>query len=125
MSEISTVYICSNCDNEHGTEWEAEECCQPEIWTMYKCCMCLKNHENKQLAEQCCDDSDIRCPNCTRDYSENDLNASAITVSGHCTVCNPLFSAQEEFEIKDLHHEKTGNHGSVSLGSSSIQGVVE
>ena len=120
MSKISKVYICSNCDNEHENDWEAEECCQPEIWTMYKCCACEDVHESSAEAEECCDDAEVRCPNCARDYAGSDINASAISVSGHCTVCNPLFPADKELEIKDLHYKNTGLHGSVALGASSV-----
>ena len=120
MSKISTVYICSSCDNEHENDWEAEECCQPEVWTMYKCCTCENTHESKTEAEECCDDFEVRCPNCARDYAESNINTSAITIAGHCTVCNPLFSVEKEIKIKDLHYAKTGLHGSVALGASSI-----
>lgn len=46
------VYKCSNCDEVHNTETEAQECCSP-IWA-YRCENCKEVHEDEDAAAECC-----------------------------------------------------------------------
>lgn len=47
-------YGCSRCDELYEREWDAEECCQPEVYAGYICSVCEKWHEKQEEAVACC-----------------------------------------------------------------------
>lgn len=44
------VWICGNCEEEHETQTDAEDCCADLI-----CMECDKVHDTQEKAEVCCD----------------------------------------------------------------------
>lgn len=106
--EIQSKWQCGECDELHDTEYEAEECCRLDVFEIWICPACGKDHDEKQAAIDCCPISAITCPSCLRDHSGNTLEQSAITVSGHCTTCNPLYTIEQQLAIEDLHWQVTG-----------------
>lgn len=108
---IKKLYQCSSCDDIHDHEFEAEECCQPEVYEVWQCSDCTKVHEEKARAESCCAVGRVKCPACARDYSPSEIAATAIEVAGHCQTCNPFFTPDQHHEIESQHELITGAHG--------------
>ncbi len=48
------MYQCSICDSTWETQYEAEECCQPEVFTVWMCGECDTEYDDKDHAEDCC-----------------------------------------------------------------------
>lgn len=52
--EAKRVWMCSVCETVHDNEYEAEECCPPEVWEMYQCPVCDETHDTEEEALECC-----------------------------------------------------------------------
>lgn len=119
MSEFKRLWQCGSCDGVHEYEYLAKECCKPDIHEVYGCIHCSNHHGEKSDAIKCCDVAgEERCPNCSRDYKGRDINAKAIQIAGHCTICNPLFTLDHRLAIEDMHRLQTGRVGDLRLGAS-------
>ncbi len=90
----------------------------PSVTELYGCLDCDGVHESEREAEQCCGVFEVRCTNCSRDYKSIDINAKAVQIAGHCTVCNPLFTLDDRFAIEDMHYLQTDRVGDLRLGQS-------
>lgn len=101
------VYQCPGCERLHDHEDDAIECCS-EVWEVWLCEVCGEHHDTKDDASACCEGTEIKCPVCARDYREKDLDGVAIRVAGHCRVCNPHYSYDEQFQIEHHHEADTG-----------------
>lgn len=118
MPKFKELWRCGACHEIHDDEADARECCSPEIIELYGCVECGVVHDSEYEAESCCAGEESRCSNCSRDYGETDINAKAIQIAGHCTVCNPLFTLDQRFAIEDMHRLQTGRHGDLRIGKS-------
>ena len=118
MPKFKNLWRCDECRDIHDDEDGANECCPPSITELYECTSCEGMHESEDDAVDCCGSSDIRCPNCSRDYRESNINAYAIDVAGHCTVCNPIYTLDQRLIIEDIHYLKTGDYGDLRMGQS-------
>lgn len=118
MSGFKRLWQCGSCDEVHDYEYLAEECCQPDINEIYGCIECGAHHDEKNEAIKCCEGACESCQNCRRDYKSRDINAKAIQIAGHCTVCNPLFTLDQRLAIEDMHYLQTGSMGDLRLGAS-------
>ena len=49
-------YQCSRCDHLHDDEWDAEECCKPEVRGVWICEHCDVPYDTADAAELCCSD---------------------------------------------------------------------
>ncbi len=99
-------YDCGQCGERHDHEDGAIECCQPEIDTVYICPICEKEHGSMKVAEQCVlahadlEGADCEhCPSCMRPAETAQLRIE-IAVAGHCSTCNPIYSAEQNLQIK-------------------------
>lgn len=118
MGNYKELWRCGECREIHDDEDGARECCMPVVIEMYGCLDCDIVHDSEQEAEECCGVFDVRCANCSRDYKSIDINAKAIQIAGHCTVCNPLFTLDDRFAIEDMHYLQTDRVGDLRLGQS-------
>ena len=59
--EKSVVYVCGSCGYAHEWEYDAEECCRPEVWeeARYRCTEC-----DLILEDDECDCSTCTCSMC-------------------------------------------------------------
>ena len=108
MLKVRTLYRCMECREIHDDEDEAQDCCRPAISELYECPVCKGIHDEEEQANLCCGADAIKCPLCARDYSSISLSFQAITVAGHCTTCNPMFTVDQQLAIQDLHYKNTG-----------------
>ena len=106
--EIKEPYRCGQCREIHDDEDGALECCQPAVITIYLCPICEEKHDEYESAAKCCGVDSIKCPSCYRDHSSVSLDYQAITISGHCCTCNPIFTVEQQFAIQDMHYQHTG-----------------
>lgn len=52
--EAKRVYMCSVCESVHDNEYQAEECCPPEVWELWQCPFCEETHDTEEEALECC-----------------------------------------------------------------------
>ena len=114
---IKKMYRCGQCLELHTDEHDAEYCCPTDADEVFVCTDCDTPHENYEEAGNCCSEKKS-CPKCARIYAKQSINYQAIQTVNHCTVCNPLFSLDQQALIEDLHYQATGCIGSVTYGSS-------
>jgi hypothetical protein len=113
-SEPKQMYECSACERLHEFHHRAEECCAPEVAMVWVCGDCEAAHDSKAEAEACCAALALNgqvtctCPDCYRDFDLEPMQQAAITIAGHCTTCNPLFTIEQQLAIEDLHQLETG-----------------
>lgn len=99
-------YDCGQCGERHDREDGAIECCMPEVDTVYICPICETEHSRMKAAEQCIlghadlegADSEY-CPNCLRPAELAKFKVE-ISVAGHCSTCNPIYSPEQNLQIK-------------------------
>lgn len=99
-------YDCGQCGERHDHEDGAIECCMPEVDTVYICPICDAEHSLMKAAEQCIlghadlegADSEY-CPNCLRPAELAQFKVE-IAVAGHCSTCNPIYSPDQNLQIK-------------------------
>ena len=102
------LWKCGECGGVHDNEDGAGECCRPMIHELWGCPVCEAVHDKEKDALHCCGPQGlIRCPCCARDYSEAEINHFAVEVAGHCNVCNPFFTVDQQFAIEDMHWERS------------------
>ncbi|MFZ3121674.1 MAG: hypothetical protein WA159_25540 [Variovorax sp.] len=104
MSKPRAVLLwkCSSCDEVHGDEDSARECCMPEVYELYGCPKCGVVHEEEHQAISCCEEL-VRCPCCARDYGAGEIHAFAVRIAGHCNQCNPFYSLDHTLLIEDQY----------------------
>lgn len=110
--EIVRKWECGACNELHDREYEAEECCAPDITEVWMCPACDKAHEAKDEAAKCCpvsSDNVVTCPSCRRDHGIGSLGYSTVRVTGHCNFCNPIYTIDQQLAVQDLHYRQTGN----------------
>lgn len=121
MSEkIKELWKCGECEEIHSWEDEARDCCAPEIIELYGCVECDEVHDSENEAIDCCSQAAVQCPECLRDHASSTINATSVSVVGHCSFCNPLYSSEQVFRIEDVHFLNTGNKGCILRGLSSV-----
>ena len=111
--EAKPLWQCSECDEIHDDEDDAQDCCRPTVHELWGCPECAKVHDTEKLALSCCE-ALTRCPCCCRYYSQGHINHFAVTVSGHCNTCNPFFGLEQRLAIEDMHWQYTGTAGSLN-----------
>ena len=117
MDSIKTLYECGNCNEVHDDEDGAQECCMPTVSEVYQCPACEEIHNSHDEASKCCNAGElIRCPCCSRDYGHTQINSRAVSVAGHCNICDPLFTIEQRFLIEDLHFQQAGQLVDLSRG---------
>jgi hypothetical protein len=47
-------YCCGRCNDLYEMEWDAEDCCRPEVYQGYCCSVCEGWYEKKKDAADCC-----------------------------------------------------------------------
>jgi hypothetical protein len=120
-SEPKRMYECSACEAVHELHHLAEDCCVPEVATVWLCGVCEEVHYKKADAESCCADSLLNrpetctCPGCLRDFEDAPMQQAAISVAGHCTTCNPIYTIDQQLAIEDLHQLVTGQPARLNI----------
>lgn len=56
MANVIRGYVCDGCDEFYESEFEAKDCCRPEVYRAYQCEECGVYHDQKATAEKCCPD---------------------------------------------------------------------
>lgn len=51
---IKETWKCHGCGGFHDYEYEAMECCQPEVSKIFICPICEDDHPNENSAIDCC-----------------------------------------------------------------------
>ena len=104
--EVAIKYECGQCYERHDSEDGAYECCQPEVSTIYFCPICDSEHDQMKGAERCIlGHADLEgadsehCPSCLRPAERAQLRVE-IAVAGHCSTCNPIYSPEQNLQIK-------------------------
>lgn len=46
--------MCDRCETIHDDEFDAEDCCKPEVWDVWVCVECGQDYELRQEADECC-----------------------------------------------------------------------
>lgn len=105
MTLPSAKWQCSSCYATHDFEDDATLCCAPEPEQVWACDDCGSIYEDRQDADNCCVATET-CSNCLRMYPENSFSAVAIEIANHCEVCNPYFTSDQTFLIKDELEER-------------------
>ncbi|MCJ1887388.1 hypothetical protein LNN38_21180 [Pseudomonas sp. LA21] len=82
----------------------------PEIYELWGCPECGKVHDEEHQALECCEEY-TRCPGCARDFGRGHINHFAIQLSGHCNVCVPFFTVEQQLIIEDRHSQYLGEPG--------------
>jgi hypothetical protein len=108
--EVVRKWECGACNEHHDHEYQAEECCAPDVTELWVCPVCDEGHDKKADAEACCLETDacITCPQCLRDHDLGSLSYEAVKIAGHCTTCQPSFTIDQQQAIQDLHYRQTG-----------------
>lgn len=59
-----TKYQCPSCGVLHDHDFQAEDCCPPEVdeVTCWECPVCFDVHEDEEKARHCCLDEDVILP---------------------------------------------------------------
>ncbi|AZP72809.1 hypothetical protein EJJ20_29835 [Pseudomonas poae] len=99
-------YECGACNEQHDDEDGARECCMPSVTEMYICPICDEQHDEMEDAEKCIlghadieSTDDQHCPNCLRPSDTAQLMIE-VAIAGHCSVCNPIYTPDENLRIK-------------------------
>ncbi|BCP56308.1 hypothetical protein K32_49250 [Kaistia sp. 32K] len=104
--EIQVMYECDRCNQLHDREYQAEQCCEPDVRTVYVCPVCDNACSTRESATAClashvevpeCDTE--HCPNCLREAETSQLRIE-IAVAGHCSTCNPIYTTEQNLTIK-------------------------
>lgn len=95
------LWRCGACDFAYTDELDAIECCAPRPASSWECPECKELHPKIELAKTCCS-LRITCPNCMRIYDEESPEDANIEIAGHCSVCKPMFTADQKLQISDL-----------------------
>ncbi|WP_146041269.1 hypothetical protein [Pseudomonas sp. MPR-ANC1] len=106
--KVKERHRCGSCRTVHDSIEDAKECCAPTITSVYVCPACKGSHDDPDKALECCGVEGIRCPSCYRDYNSASIHFQAIKVAGHCNICNPLLTVDQQFAIEDMHYEQAG-----------------
>lgn len=111
---VKRAYQCGECHEVHEFNFQAERCCQPEVIDVYVCPLCDEAHEDESDAETCCgavtpSGEQVDCPRCLRGH-ETVLHAVEVEVAGHCSVCDPRFTVDQNFQIQDRLDEHKREH---------------
>lgn len=86
------MYRCGNCSKLHEDEYDAEQCCAPDVDEVYVCKGCKKEFdiEKEAMAHKCASSEPPRCL-CGSDLAYGDAEASALIGSiTYCTPCREL-----------------------------------
>ncbi len=59
---VTTKYLCDGCCELHEREWEAEDCCRPEVFERFVCGDCGDTFSDIEEAQECCFDEDAPLP---------------------------------------------------------------
>lgn len=51
---LKCQWMCEGCDDIHDTEWDAQQCCPPEVTEIWRCPICSDIHYEEQGAILCC-----------------------------------------------------------------------
>ncbi len=78
--EVVRKWECGACNELHDHEFQAENCCAPEITELWVCPICDEGHDKKADAESCCQDTDacVTCPQFLRDHDIGSLSYEAV-----------------------------------------------
>lgn len=104
--DVVVKHQCGACMELHDCEEYAQECCAPDVMEIYLCPVCDSEHDTHEGAEKCVVshfeipilDSE-HCPNCLRPPASVQHRIE-IAVAGHCSTCNPIYTPDENLQIK-------------------------
>lgn len=111
---IEMKWRCGECHELHIDEYEAHECCQPAVTPVFVCPSCNDCYFDEADAEHCCGFSIERCPVCCRNHASSSIDAFAVRIAGHCRVCNPHFSIDQQFIIESNFEQISGKFVSLN-----------
>lgn len=114
LKMVKKAYQCGECGSIHDGHYQAERCCMPEPVDVWLCPICDECHEEESDAEKCCEKvvpggEQVDCPRCLRGH-ETALHAVEVEVAGHCSVCDPKFTVDQNFQIQDRLDELKREH---------------
>lgn len=76
MAKEIKLFICGEYKSEYEDEWDAEDCCKPEISEriVYECEECKERFSNEHDANECCANQnlDIFMSNKSQEIAKND-----------------------------------------------------
>jgi hypothetical protein len=52
--KVTQKWECGYCNEIHNREYDAEECCRPEVFEVYICPVCDDSHYSEDDAIECC-----------------------------------------------------------------------
>lgn len=99
MTDAKLKWSCGECSALHDTETDARWCCQPVPTDVWVCGDCGQRYDEKQEADDCCS-TRIDCPNCLRNHAEQSAQGAQIAIAGHCDVCNPIYTIEQNHAIR-------------------------
>ncbi|GLX91904.1 hypothetical protein Pfra02_44720 [Pseudomonas fragi] len=114
MDMPKKVYRCGDCGEIHDLHWDAERSCMPTPMEGWVCPVCDEFCDDEEEAEGCCasvspEGELVTCPNCFRDHDKV-AHQAEVQIAGHCSVCNPAFSVDQDFKIHDIVAEHAHEH---------------
>lgn len=98
---VTTMYMCGECREIYEDEYNAEECCRPDVIETFMCISCSSTHTLYDDAHKCCSVT-VSCPNCARIHGDQTIEAVSIEVTNHCSKCNPFYSIDQQHIIECL-----------------------
>lgn len=51
---IAPKWKCPDCGELHDDEYDARECCPPQVWAAFVCPICTEEHRDEIAAIDCC-----------------------------------------------------------------------
>ncbi len=99
--DVEKRWVCGGCESDHSSEFDAEECCRPEVYTQYKCPGCEELHDKETEAESCCGavgvhGQPMQCPICMRGAESFEIAADC------CLHTHPTMTAIGRQRVAEL-----------------------
>ena len=64
-NRVTKRWMCGSCNETHEQEWDAEDCCKPDVYEVYLCPVCNDDWGSEESALKCCPDKEAPEP-CTQ-----------------------------------------------------------
>lgn len=59
MSNAAKMWQCDRCGANHGFDDDARDCCRPEISVVFVCAECEEEHDTQEGGDACCAETKI------------------------------------------------------------------
>lgn len=97
--EPEMVFVCSHCDTPHDDEYDARDCCRPDVYERYRCTVCRTVHREEGDAHSCCPSvahgQPMQCPICLQ-------GADSFQIAADCCLhTHPTMTALGRERVAD------------------------